>query len=131
MMTNKEFYGDKLLAIVLERACQNLHKVVYGERCIEKNCRGCEFNTAESVEKWLNAEHVEPEPPLLENGDGLKPGDLIMVRDDEDCIWHKRQFMCYFDDGFYCVNSAKQSMEEYAVFNASRWAKARLPMEGE
>ena len=37
-----------------------------------------EFYNVESIENWLNAEHKEP--PLLKNGDGLKPGDWIMVR---------------------------------------------------
>lgn len=89
----------------------------------------CEFKDVETIEAWLNAEHEEP--PLLENGDGLKPGDWIMVRDNSECDWYKRQFMCYFDDGFYCVNNVKQSMEEYTIFNVSSWKYARLPMEGE
>lgn len=130
-MTNKEFYGDKLLAIALSYGCQKLKRLIYGEECNGRSCDDCEFNRLEDIEKWLNAEYEEPEPSLLENGDDLQPGDWIMVRDDDDCIWHKRQFMCYFDDGFYCVNNAKQSMEEFVVFNASRWAQSRLPMEGE
>ena len=32
-MTNKEFYGDKLLAIVLEDVCHKLYKGVHGESC--------------------------------------------------------------------------------------------------
>lgn len=132
-MTNKEFYGDKLLAIALEDYCHDLHIAFYNESCVGvgKKCEDCEFSGNERILQWLNAEHEKPEPPLLENGDGLQPGDWLMVRDDDDCIWHKRQFMCYFDDGFYCVNNAKQSMEEYAVFNASRWAQAHLPEDGE
>lgn len=126
-MTNKEFYGDKLLAITLERACHKLHKFVYGERCIEKNCNDCEFNTAESVEKWLNAEHVEPEPPLLENGDGLKPGDLIMVRNFDHQSWLKRSFAYFYDERFYCAPN-ERDLEDGTLIT---WRQARLPMEGE
>lgn len=130
-MTNKEFYGDKLLAVALENACRKLRKAVYGESCVEKSCYDCEFYTVKNVENWLNAEYEEPETPLLENGDSLQPGDWIMVRDNEDCNWYKRQFMCYFNHSFYCVNNIEQTMDEYIIFNASSWAQARLPMEGE
>lgn len=130
-MTNKEFYFDKLLAVALKRACRKLRKAVFGKTCLGKNCGECEFSTAESIENWLNAEHEEPELPLLKNGDSLQPGDWIMVRDNEDCNWYKRQFMCYFNHSFYCVNNIEQTMDEYIIFNASSWAQARLPMEGE
>lgn len=130
-MTNKEFYSDKLLAMILMNACIDLHELVFSKACQEKSCCDCVFATVESMENWLNAEHVEPEPPLLENGDELKPGDWIMVRDNEDCNWYKRQFMCYFNQSFYCVNNTKQTMDEYTIFNVSSWAQARLPMEGE
>lgn len=129
-MTNKEFFGDKLLAIVLDRACQNLHKVVYGESCVEKSCKGCEFNTAESVENWLNAEHVEPEPPLLENGDGLKPGDWIMVRNCDTNSWEPRIFMCYnlqLDRSFVTMSF----LANWYSGGHECWRYARLPMEGE
>lgn len=127
-MTNKEFYGDKLMAIVLEDSCHKLHKAVHGERCMEKDCKNCEFYTVESIEKWLNAEHEEPPP--LENGDDLKPGDWIMVRDGDIFEWDKRQFMCYFDHHFYCVSGA-DSMEDRSFLRATGWQQARLPMEGE
>lgn len=126
-MTNKEFFGDKLLAIVLERACQNLHKVVYGERCVEKNCKGCEFNTAESVEKWLNTEHEEP--PLLENGDGLQSDDWIMVRDRDDQKWAKCTFICYLDGRFWITPTEGPYLLDRLLM--SGWKQARLPMEGE
>lgn len=86
-------------------------------------CRDCED---ESIE-WLFSEH---ESQLLKNGDRLKPGDWIMVRDSETCDWDKRQFMCYFNHRFYCVDSP-HSMEENTFFYASEWMQARLPMEGE
>lgn len=80
-MTNKEFYKDKLLAVALENACRKLRTAIYGESCAERSCYDCEFYTIKNVEKWLNAEYEEPEPPLLENGDDLKPGDWISVKD--------------------------------------------------
>lgn len=127
-MTNKGFYGDKLLAIVLEDTCRKLRTAVYGESCAEKDCKDCEFYTVERVENWLNAEHEEPEPPLLENGDGLKPGDLIMVRDGDGVSWRKRKFMCYFDNHFYCFKPHGQFKNEC---DSIMWTQARLPMEGE
>lgn len=130
-MTNKEFYGDKLLAVILNHVCNDLQENLFGKFCDNKNCLKCEFKDAGTIENWLNAEHEEPEPPLLENGDSLQPGDWIMVRDNEDCNWYKRQFMCYFNHSFYCVNNIEQTMDEYIIFNASSWAQARLPMEGE
>lgn len=95
-MTNKGFYGDKLLAVALENTCRKLREAVYGESCVEKSCYNCEFYTVENIEKWLNAEYVEPEPPLLENGDGLKPGDLIMVRDKNSDVWKKKTVPLFF-----------------------------------
>lgn len=132
MATNKEFYGDKLLALAIwsKNGCQLLHEIIYDKNCAEKKCVNCEFASAESVENWLNAEHVKPEPPLLENGDSLKPGDWIMVRDSETCYWDKLQFMCYYNNMFYCVENRK-TMEEYSYLIASGWNQARLPMEGE
>lgn len=81
-MTNKEFYGDKLLAIALEDFCHKLHVAFYDESCLgRKKCEDCEFSGNERILQWLNAEHEKPEPPLLENGDNLKPGDWISVKD--------------------------------------------------
>lgn len=127
-MTNKEFYGDKLLAIILEDTCHKLHKAVHGESCVEKECKDCEFYTVESIENWLNAEHEEPEPPLLENGDGLKPGDWIMVRDEFDDSWKKQAFVAYYDGRFIAVRGGYKIGEHNEVEYARQ---ARLPMEGE
>ena len=82
------------------------------------------IDTAEVLD-WLFSEH---EPPLLENGDGLKPGDWIMVRDGDGVSWRKRQFMCYFDNRFYCFKPHSQFKNEC---DCVMWAQARLPMEGE
>lgn len=128
-MMNKKFYGDKLLAIILEDSCHKLHVAFYDESCIgRKKCEDCEFSSVESIENWLNAEHEEPEPPLLENGDGLQPGDWIMVRDLDGDSWVKRQFMCYYRGKFVCVREG-HSIDEHADF--FRWSQARLPMEDE
>ena len=124
-MTNKEFYWDKLLAVVLERACHGMHKVVYGESCAEKDCMDCEFNTVESIEKWLNAEHEEP--PLLENGDGLQPDDWVMVRDFDHQNWFKKRFAYFYGERFYCASN-NLDLEDGELIT---WRQARLPMEGE
>ena len=128
-MTNKEFYGDKLLAVTLELACRILHRNAYGESCARKKCEDCEFYTVERIENWLNAEHVKPEPPLLKNGDGLKPGDLIMVRNGDDGDWEKLRFVCYHNNIFWTL------YDNGDWFHISSkiipWAQARLPMEGE
>ena len=127
-MTNKEFYFDKLLAVILNHVCNDLHKNLFGKFCDNKNCLKCEFKDVGTIENWLNTEHKEPEPPLLENGDGLKPGDWIMVRDGDGVSWRKRQFMCYFVNRFYCFKPHSQFKNEC---DCVMWVQARLPMEGE
>lgn len=128
-MTNKEFYGDKLLAVALEDVCHNLHVAFYDKSCIgRKKCEDCEFSSVESIENWLNAEHVEPELPLLENGDGLEPGDWIMVRNHESGLWNRRQFLCFYEHLFIAAD------DDYSPLVGgmfSSWKFARLPMEGE
>lgn len=132
-MTNKEFYFDKLLAVVLKGNCDALYRMVYGKSCTGLSCRDCEFGITkeseiENVLQWLNAEHVEPEPPLLENGDDLKPGDWIMVRDADNELWVKRQFICFYDDQFFTA-SDRFDMQYTTVYSA--WKQARLPKEDE
>ena len=128
-MTNKEFYFDNLSAALLRvSCCLSIYYHVFGENCIGNNCEDCIFSSMESIENWLNAEHVEPEPPLLENGDGLKPGDLIMVRDASADKWHKRQFMCFYNGVFY---TAEGPFDMVGHHTFSRWHDARLPEEGE
>lgn len=90
-----------------------------------KDCGNCECAVCmrESF-RWLFSEY---EPPLLKNGDGLKPGDLIMVRDREGDEWRKRQFAYYFGGAFFCAaHGCKPSSCEI-----NRWLQARLPEEGE
>lgn len=130
MATNKEFYGDKLLALAIwnENKCQLLHELFFDKDCAEKKCVNCEFATAESIEKWLNAEHVEPEPQLLKNGNDLEPGEWIMVRNDDEFKWQKRCFMCY-RYGYFITVSGGHSICTIGGYEA--WKQARLPMEGE
>lgn len=127
-MTNKEFYHDKLLAATLEVNCRALHRTVYGESCaVRDNCEGCEFYTVEGIENWLNAEHVEPKPLLLKNGDGLKPGDWIMVKEPDNEVWVKKIFAYYYDGRFYCANDIAFFKNGLLVNRT----KARLPEDGE
>ena len=132
-MTNKEFYGDKLLAVTLEINCRTLHRTVYGESCIGmEKCKDCEFCNVENIENWLNAEHVKPEPPLLENGYGLKPGDWIMVRNDDDSvIWYKNRFVCYYNATFFVVDDIENDTFNKNGTNITGWKYARLPEDGE
>lgn len=126
-MTNKEFYGDKLLAIALSFGCQKLIRLIYGEECNGKSCDDCEFNRLENIENWLNAEHEEPEAPLLENGDGLNPGDWIMVRNDDD--WEKLRFVCYYNNAFWTLYDNGDWF--HIGSKIIPWAQARLLEEGE
>ena len=127
-MTNKEFYFDKLLAFALENACGKLNRDIHGESCVGKDCKDCEFYTVENIEKWLNAEHEEP--PRLQNGDGLKPGDWIMVRNEDGSRWFKRRFMCYHNGAFYVTESDSFGNGLAVTVAACGWRQARLPMEG-
>lgn len=136
-MTNKESYSDKLLPILLKSSCIRLHEVVFGKLCADcddKTCKNCEFRTVKDVETWLNAEHVEPEPPLLENGDDLKPGDWIMVRNNVCDPWEKRQFLCYKDCYINGVIRSFITLNNHSTFFDGEhyaWRQARLLMEGE
>lgn len=81
------------------------------------------IDTAEVLD-WLFSEY---EPPLLENGDGLKPGDWIMVKNMNDAEWNKRQFAYYYKGNFHC-DSSGWSLSRCEI---DRWEQARLPEEGE
>ena len=127
-MTNKEFYKDKLLAAALTKndGCQLVHELEHGKSCYGLACFDCELHTIEGMCEWLNAEHREP--PLLENGDGLKPGSRIMVRNDDKESWTKQVFMCFIYGYFVCVCD-----KEYVGHdgNYKLWKQARLSEDGE
>lgn len=63
------------------------------------------------------------EPKLLKNGDGLKPGDEIMVRDRECTPWGKSRFVGYFNRLFFVTTPIDD--------HAYGWRYARLPEKGE
>ena len=77
----------------------------------------------EGAIKWLLSEY---EPPLLENGDGLKTGDWIMVKND-GLEWRKLQFL-FFWDGYFLTTDGVSTPDTSCVV---RWDYARLPDEGE
>lgn len=90
------------------------------EKCKRAKCEECLKNSL----RWLFSEY---EPPLLENGDDLKPGDWIMVSDDDDYKWEKCQFLCYLDGEFYVRKDCK--FNDCYLF--LRRKQARLPEDGE
>lgn len=56
----------------------------------------CDVCTGESLRRLFS----EYEPPLLENGDGLKPGDWIMVKEPDDEVWVKKYLHIITTDVF-------------------------------
>lgn len=96
------------------------------EKCKRAKCEECLKNSL----RWLFSEY---EPPLLENGDDLKPGDWIMVSDDDDCsvTWYKNRFVCYYNATFFVVDdNGNDSFNENGT-NITGWKYARLPEDGE
>ena len=88
--------------------------------CAHNMCKMC----MQASFKWLFSEY---EPSLLENGNGLKPGDWVMVRDNEDGVWENRQFLAYFDGWFYARKIVPDGWRE----KIDRFKQARLPEDGE
>lgn len=84
---------------------------------------GCSRFFSDDV-KWLFSEY---EPPLLENGDGLKPGDWIMVRDVDSQSFVRRQFLYFFDGKFICSAPNHAPLEGFG----EPWVQARLLEDGE
>ena len=90
------------------------------EKCKRAKCEECLKNSL----RWLFSEY---EPPLLENGDDLNPGEWIMVRDGDGECWVKRQFLFYYNGIFYCESvDSSIGNGEYVL-----WKQARLPEDGE
>ena len=90
------------------------------EKCKRAKCEECLKNSL----RWLFSEY---EPPLLENGDGLKPGDWIMVRDVDSQSFVRRQFLYFFDGKFICSAPNHAPLEGFG----EPWVQARLPEDGE
>lgn len=88
--------------------------------CTHNLCKMC----MEKSFEWLFSEY---EPPRLENGNSLEPGDWIMVRDNDDYNWEKCQFLCYIDEEFYVRK--KCNFNDCYLF--LRRKQARLPEDGE
>ena len=121
-MLNVEKYLTTIKKETAKDACASksclIAKVRGDERpdCNDRTCRDC---SDESLD-WLFSEY---EPPLLKNGDGLKPGDWIMVRDDRGDSWDKMMFVVFYDGRFYTESAVSDHLVP--------WRQARLPEEGE
>lgn len=74
--------------------------------------------------EWLFSEW---KPSLLKNGDKLKAGDWVMVKNSGDTIWRKRQFLCMYDDMF--IVSGEGAHLPHGMH--SGWEQACLPEEDE
>ena len=91
--------------------------------CNDRTCRDCSDEPLD----WLFSEH---EPPRLKNGDGLKPGGEILVKNSNYANWEREKFLCYLDGLFFTTYNLDlpYSPEE---FRAACWRYARLPEDGE
>lgn len=107
--------GSSPAPIVL--AVSRVHNRHTGEKC----------DFFEPELEWLFSEY---EPPLLKNGDGLKPGDWIMVKIFEDGEWAKRQF-AFFHDGWFYYLRGGSNFAQLHLYGLLRSEQARLPEEGE
>lgn len=125
-MLNVEKYMNVIKEEIAENTCDSKSCLVAKVRnnnerpdCERRLCRDCE---EESI-NWLFSEHQ----PLLRNGDGLKPGDWIMVKDPDNEVWVKKIFAYYYDGRFYCANDIAFFKNGLLVNRT----KARLPEDGE
>lgn len=126
-MLNFDKYRDEIMSKGADAARLDCHiaalRGVGTVACAHNLCKMC----MQASFKWLFSEH---EPPLLENGDGLKPGDWIMVRDDDGDDWEKMPFLCYQNGRFYCPLNAPEIPTD-CTFAVCDWKQARLPEDGE
>lgn len=118
-MTNYDKHKDEILKLAKERYSD----FYAAEALAAYDISG--LADANNVIKWLFDEY---EPPLLKNGNDLKPGDWIMVRDKDSEPWLKRRFLVYHNGLFYCVDGGFGINKSFYVYG---WRQARLPMEGE
>lgn len=121
-MLNIEKYREEILNAI-DNAGK--HACIFGHiRKVIGRDVNCHRACIECIQDMIVALSSECKSPLLENGDGLKPGDWIMVRDGDDKPWVKMQFIGYFNDLFF-------AKEEKEVWFSVGWKQARLPEEGE
>ena len=138
-MLNVDKYRDELIE---EMKCRKENL----DACENDSYRGVEiyFKSIKEVKKrhgggssvlygdvveWLFSEY---DPPLLENGNELKPGDWIMVRNDDDSvIWYKNRFVCYYNATFFVVDDIENDNFNENGTNITGWKYARLPEDGE
>ena len=117
-MTNYDKHKDEILKLAKERYSD----FYAAEALAAHDISG--LADADNVIKWLFDDY---EPPLLKNGDGLNPGDWIMVRNDDD--WEPLRFVCYYNNNFWtlCDNGDWFHIGSKII----PWAQARLPEEGD
>lgn len=126
MLNHEKFAQQLAQAEPKDRACAAA--ALRGIYCHEEwndveECYDCMKETM----AWLYEKADEPK--LLKNGDGLKPGDWIMVRDRESDEWRKKQFVFCHNGWFYCLLEGNN----FAQINLQtiRYEQARLPEKGE
>lgn len=130
-MLNVDKYREELLKEIetreIESDNENSSGLVYFDsiEAVKRKYGGGSSPYFSDDVKWLFTEY---EPPLLENGDNLNPGDWIMVRDFDDSAWYHRQFMCYYK-GLFLTAYDDEGIVDTNTFIG--WKQARLPMEGE
>ncbi len=117
-MTNYDKHKDKILKLAKERYSGLYIAEALAAHDISR------LADANNVIKWLFDEY---EPLLLKNGDGLKPGDWIMVRDVDSQSFVRRQFLYFFDGKFICSAPNHAPLEGFG----EPWVQARLPEDGE
>lgn len=123
-MLNIDKYREEIMSKVADAARLDCYiaslRGVGIETCGKSPCKMCMRASFE----WLFSEH---EPPLLENGDGLKPGDWIMVRNYETQSFVKRQFLYFYENRFFTTR------ENHTPFdNQTEWyMQAYLPEDDE
>lgn len=83
--------------------------------------KGLPYMKGKELVDWLFEEY---EPPLLENGDDLNPGEWIMVRNDNEESWTSQVFLCFVYGYFVCVCD-KEDIGHAG--NYKLWKQARLP----
>lgn len=121
MMTNYDIYKEEILKLAKERYSD----FYAAEALAAHDISG--LADADNIIKWLFDKY---EPPLLENGDNLNPGDIIMVRNCNTDSWKQRTFMCYNPK----LNGSFVTMSFLANWYSGGhecWRYARLPMDGE